>query len=248
VNSIDTIWESIQGAALELYRSGEIVKNSKWQSVEVEKSMYEVRNLFLSMKMCNSIEVLANQTGADMPWAEDHFLERVAGKPLNPGKEYKNWPYYRPNVDDKRFRESDEDFKFSHTYMERYWPSAELKGIRYKYGNLMDLVERLNNEPLTRQAYFSVWHPEDQVDRQERVPCSLGYHFRVIGGRIDLTYHIRSCDVRRHFKNDIYLTIRLAQWVAKKVNFSVNLGNLHMWIGSLHCWEFEKEMLKNGKI
>ena len=32
------------------------------------------------------------------------------------------------------------------------------------------------------------------------------------------------------------------------VNFSVNLGNLHMWIGSLHCWEFEKEMLKNGKI
>ena len=51
MNSIDTIWESIQGAALELYRSGEIVKNSKWQSVEVEKSMYEVRNLFLSMTL-----------------------------------------------------------------------------------------------------------------------------------------------------------------------------------------------------
>ena len=246
---MDTIWESMQSTVLKLYNEGEVVENQKWQSVEVETSMYETRNLFLSMKMCKSKEVLANQTGADMPWAEDHFQERVAGQALNPGNEYKNWPYYSHNKDNKRFRGGEEDNKlFSHTYMERYWPPRDLKGIRYNYGDLKHLVERLNSDPLTRQAYFAVWHPEDQIERKERVPCSLGYHFMVRNGKMDLTYHIRSCDVRRHFKNDIYLTIRLAQWVAENLNFNVSMGNLYMWIGSLHCWEAEKEMLKSGIV
>jgi thymidylate synthase len=164
--------------------------------------------------------------------------------PRNPGNEYKNWPYYSHNKDDKRFRPK----IFSHTYMERYWPPNDLKGIRYNYGDLNNLIERLDNDLLTRQAYFAVWHPEDQVDRKERVPCSLGYHFLVRNGIMEMTYHIRSCDIRRHFKNDLYLTIRLAQWVAKRIKEKVNLGNLYVWIGSLHCWEAEKEMLKHGRV
>jgi len=238
------IHEVIRTAALELYKNGKIVKNPRWQSVKAALSMYEIRHQFLEMDMPSTPPVLANHTKADLPWAEDHFQERVAGYPRNPGNEYKNWPYYDHKKDNKRFRPE----TFSHTYMERYWPPRDLKGIRYKYGDLNHLVERLNNEPLTRQAYFAVWHPEDQVDIGQRVPCTLGYHFMIRDGRMDVTYHIRSCDIRRHFKNDIYLTIRLAQWVAKRVNFKVNLGNLYMWIGSLHCWEMEKEMLKTGKL
>jgi|ETNvirnome_6_100_1030635.scaffolds.fasta_scaffold08847_5 thymidylate synthase len=234
----------INTAVLKLYNEGEVVDNPKWQSVKVTNNMYEVRNLFLEMKMPASKEALASQTKADMPWSEDHFQERVAGHPRNPGKEYKNWPYYDHSKDNKRFRLQ----KFSHTYMERYWPPRGLAGVRYTAGDLNHLIERLDNDLLTRQAYFAVWHPEDQVDRKKRVPCSLGYHFMVRNGKMDLTYHIRSCDVRRHFKNDIYLTIRLAQWVAKRIKEKVNLGNLYMWIGSLHCWEAEKEMLKKGIV
>ena len=238
------IQEVIRKAVLDLYIDGEVIENPRWQSVDTIQSMFEIRHQFLKMNMPSTKEALQSQCKADQPWAEDHFQERVAGYPRNPGNEYKNWPYYDHSKDNKRFKPE----TFSHTYMERYWPSRELKGIRYKYGDLNHLVERLNNDPLTRQAYFAVWYPEDQVDIAERVPCTLGYHFMVREGRMDVTYHIRSCDIRRHFKNDIYLTIRLAQWVAEKVNFKVNLRNLYMWIGSLHCWEMEKGMLKKGKI
>ena len=240
------IYEVIYNTALELYKNGAVVKNPRWQSVKAALPMYEIRHQFLKMKMPSTPPVLANQTAADMPWAEDHFQERVSGYPANPGNEYKNWPYYDHKKDNKRFRPK----TFSHTYMERYWPPRELKGIRYKYGDLNHLIERLNNEPLTRQAYFAVWHPEDQIDIGERVPCTLGYHFMVREGRMDVTYHIRSCDIRRHFKNDIYMTIRLAQWVVERLDEGVNieLGNMYMWIGSLHCWFAEKEMLKGGNI
>ena len=47
-DDMDTIWESIQEAVLKLYSDGEVIRNEKWQSVTVENSMYEVRNLFIS--------------------------------------------------------------------------------------------------------------------------------------------------------------------------------------------------------
>jgi thymidylate synthase len=234
---------SIAIALNTLYIEGKKVKPLKWQSTTPLDAMYEVTHQYLTMDMPELEVDLLTQTNADMPWAEDHFQERVKGEPLNPGNQYKNWPYYRKEEDDKRFRGGEsKDKPFSHSYMERYWPPRDKKGIRYNYGDLNHLIERIDNDPLTRQAYFSVWHPEDQVDG-ERVPCSLGYHFLIREGKMDLTYHIRSCDIRRHFKNDIYMTIRLAQWVAERLDEPVRLGNMYMLIGSLHCWFNEKEML-----
>jgi thymidylate synthase len=227
-----------------LYYSGKTIRDSRWQSVETSLYMYEVNNLFFKAPMPEEVNSLAFQCQPDLPWSEDHFQERVGGKPLNPGNEYKNWPYYKAEIDDKRFREKGEDLKFSHSYMERYWPPPGLKGIRYNYGNLLDVVDRLNDNPLTRQAYFSVWHPEDQKDRKERVPCTLGYHFLIREDKLNITYHIRSCDIRRHFKNDIYMTVRLAQWIRAKLNIYFKMGDLNMWIGSLHCFDNEIEMLK----
>ncbi len=214
-----------------------------WQSVEVDDPMLEVCNMFFDIKMPENKEELIKGCRPDLPWAEDHFQERVGGKPLNPGDQYYNWPYYDHSQDDGRFREGHFKGQFSHSYMERYWPPRDLKGIRYNYGDLYHLVQRLNKNPLTRQAYFAVWYPEDQVERGERVPCSLGYHFLIRQNKINVTYHIRSCDIRRHFHNDIYLTMRLAQWVRDKLKTHFEMGNLYMWIGSLHCFSTEKSML-----
>jgi hypothetical protein len=214
-----------------------------WQSVEVDDPMLEVCNMFFDIKMPENKKELIKECRPDLPWAEDHFQERVGGKPLNPGDQYYNWPYYDHSQDDDRFREGHFKGQFSHSYMERYWPPRDLKGIRYNYGDLHHLVQRLNKNPLTRQAYFAVWYPEDQVERGERVPCSLGYHFLIRQNKINVTYHIRSCDIRRHFHNDIYLTMRLAQWVRDKLKTHFEMGNLYMWIGSLHCFSTEKSML-----
>ena len=115
-----------------LINSGKTISGSYWQSVQSKVPMYEVCNLFFDAPMPETKEELRLLTAPDMPWAEDHFQERVGGEPLNPGEQYKNWPYYDHSKDNDRFREGDK--QFSHSYMERYWPPRELKGIRYNYG------------------------------------------------------------------------------------------------------------------
>src|SRR5690606_13014492 len=53
----------------------------------------------------------------NLPWADDHFLERVGGEPLNPGEEWKNWPWAGSAA---KFRDPSE--RFNHSYAERLWP------------------------------------------------------------------------------------------------------------------------------
>jgi hypothetical protein len=44
------------------------------------------------------------------------------------------------------------------------------------------------------------------------------------------------------------MTIRLAQWVRDKLGMDLQMGDLNMWIGSLHAWAFERTMLKHGTV
>lgn len=134
--------------ALEAVRSrSTVVHPSRWQSIDVSKmpeaATHEVLNHSLRAQVwTEDLAELARDIGPNLPWADDHFLERVGGKPLNPGVEWAHWPW--ANKADK-FRTEDmpptpetpiteeEDLEaktvtmrptrgFSHTYMERMWP------------------------------------------------------------------------------------------------------------------------------
>jgi thymidylate synthase len=204
----------------------------KWQALPLDTKITEVNNLFMKMEMCKTIDDLSKQTSADLPWSEDHFIERISGN-SNPGNEYKNWPYYRKDLDDDRFRC---DGKFSHTYQERFWPNKK-EGNRFKMGDWLDIKNRLKNDITTRQAFLSIWHPEDQSNNDVRLPCTIGYWFYVNNNKLDVTYLIRSCDARRHFRNDIYMTQRLAMEMLQNLeNTEIELGELSVWIGSFHCF------------
>jgi hypothetical protein len=229
------------------------VKGSHWQSIDVSKhpEMVTREVLGFDFKVAMKTEALAllrDEIQPNVPWADNHFLERVSGQPLNPGVEWANWPW--GNSADK-FR--DEYGKFSHSYMERYWPKfagSQIsqrdgnQGIRFQYGDLMDVVNLLQREPYTRQAYLPVWFPEDTgVVHRTRVPCSLGYLFMMRNDYLHITYDIRSCDIIRHFQDDIYLTVRLLLWVLNRLIHedskwrSVQPGFFEMHIGSLHCFK-----------
>jgi len=216
-----------------LYRK-EINNPNKWQAVEIKDPMYEINNVFLDMDICKSIDVLSLETKADLPWSEDHFQERLNGA-SNPGEQYKNWPYYSKETDDNRFRTNG---LFSHTYQERFWP-LKVSGNRFKMGDWNDIKDRLSSDATSRQAFFSIWHPEDHSNNNVRLPCTIGYWFNVRNNELNLTYLIRSCDARRHFRNDIYMTQRLAMDMLEsinKTNKNVSLGKMTMWIGSFHCF------------
>jgi thymidylate synthase len=246
---------------------GEAVDTGHWQAmkdVPMTKTI-ELRAVNLTYEIPETAEELADEVRPSEPWAELQFQERVAGEPLNPGETFKQWPWYRGNVETHK-----EQGQFSHTYMERYWPryiqpsdasytGPDRQGIRYRYGDLNDLVTLLAREPYTRQAYLPVWFPEDTgAHHGERVPCSLGYHFMLREGKLHCAYFIRSCDFLRHFRDDVYMTARLVQWVLDKLRDTeviimndqsnevpepkrewkqVEPGELTMFMHSLHVFE-----------
>lgn len=244
-----------------LYKSGEIlndfgkeVPQNNWQDVKTSIPMIEsFRNSFL-VPMIDDKQELKIQCFAH-DWAELHFQERINGnlygKDLNPGNSYKQWPFY---VNAKREDENHKDNGlFSHTYMERFWPSNavdKIKGIRYEYGNLLDIVLLLSNDRNTRKAFLPIFFPEDTGKQNIRIPCTIGYLFNIRDNKLHLTYYIRSCDFIRHFNHDIYLSIRLAQEILKGLNDdSLSLGELWFNCESLHIFKndllyFKKLLLK----
>ena len=239
---------------------------TRWQGVDVsqrpEATMMELLHVNAEAALLGEdLDYYREQIRPNLPWADDHFMERVCGHPINPGIEWKNWPW--GNSAEKSLR----DGQFNHNYMERYWPryaragvgnptrtvqdfidlkpeSSPLRGIRHEYGDLAGLVRDLATEPDTRQAYLPVWFPEDTGDAHKgRKPCSLGYHFIMRNGKLDVVYYLRSCDFAHHLRDDVYLTVRLLLWVldeCRKINPEVwqhvTPGRLVMQITSLHMF------------
>lgn len=229
------------------------IQRNSWQSEAAPSPAHELHNVIFETDVFDSLTQWQETCEPDLPWAEEHFLERIGGFPLNPPPSYVNWPWHSK---DEATRFIKEGGRFDHTYPERYWPqgtgrwtgNATDPSDWHPYGNLMDVVRLLRKDPWTRQAYLPVWYPEDTGSvLGQRVPCTLGYHFIRNGCTLDCNYFIRSCDLTRHYKNDIYLTGRLLQHVVEKVQgkdgypyagkLTVFISNLHLFTAD--AWRFQ---------
>lgn len=248
------------------------VHTPKWQGVDISKkpemAMHEILHydFRIDLEGIEDLQSYRENIKPNLPWADDHFLERVGGEPLNPGETWKSWPYGH-SAD--RFR--DACGQFNHNYMERMWPKRANQSpdgklenvdhdtlpnrgvVRGYLGDTRDLVKLLVKDPLTRQAYLPIWFPEDTGDANEgRKPCSLGYHFIMRDNKLHVSYYIRSCDFIRHFRDDCYLTVRLLLWVlqeARKYNEAwreVVPGSYNMYISSLHMFRNDYLTLNKG--
>lgn len=237
----------------------------QWQGLDIKgdasKVTWEIREAVLELGMPETIEQAQLMISPNLPWAEDHFLERIGGKPLNPPPSNAWWPF----AQNGHAEHVDAGGKFSHTYPERFWPKHANHGddcwladgvcdthggIRFQYGDLADVIGRLRRSPMTRQAYLPVWFPEDTgAPDGERVPCTIGYHFMIREGRFHVSYTIRACDFMRHFKDDVYMAVRLGQWVrsmvADFVEMPIYMGDLTMHIGSFHIFAGDRPMVKH---
>lgn len=252
------VYRQLQRRLIEVYPTDV----GQWQSQDVssrpEMVTHELANVSIVMGLPQSAMVLADQTGAHLPWAEDHLQERVGGEPLNPAPSEAWWPF-ASKKDGTTNTDHRMGVEFSHTYPERIWPkragdlnsptSLDHLGVRFAYGDLQDVVNLLIKQPGTRQAFLPIWFPEDTgVVHGERVPCTLGYHFMIRNGELQITYYMRSCDLIRHFQDDVYMAGRLAQWVRDELNNHLHnraydVGELVMHIVSLHCFAGDIDMM-----
>lgn len=237
------------------------VEVGEWQSQAVSTPMRELLHVVFEWSMPEDEETLAVFTGARLPWAEDHFLERVGGLPLNPSPSEAWWPF-AAKKEGTNIAHKSEGEAFSHTYPERMWPkeanaSALILagagdthwGIRFEYGDLNDVVNQLGKSPNTRQAYLPIWFPEDTgAVHGKRVPCTLGYHFIIRDGVLDISYFMRSTDLLRHFQDDVYLAVRLAQWTVEALREDhpyrpLRVGKLIFHTANLHIFDSDVDML-----
>lgn len=269
-----TLSQAIDFTLMRMRDEGEVVHTERWQGFDIKDNsaakMVEVINHSFSAPI-NTYNLLRlqNQIQPNIPWADDHFEERMCGAPINPGVEWANWPWAN------KADESREAEMFNHNYMERYWPkyAGEVRkptldyddweekhgkrnnhyanqGIRHKYGDIMDVINLLVSEPMTRQAYIPIWFPEDTgYQNQGRKPCTLGYHLIMRKGKLHINYYIRSCDLTRHFRDDIYLTVRLLLRILSRLRdinpdvwFKVEPGDFTMHITSLHMFVSDYQM------
>ena len=253
---------AIKTAQFDLRHLSTLVHTEKWQSRDItakpEMATHELLNHSFQVPIwTEDLGLLRGDIIPNLPWADDHFEERVGGQPWNPGVQWANWPYaHSANT----FRNEAGEM-FSHTYMERYWPvfaggrGGEMFGIRYGYGDLKDVIQLLVREPQTRQAFMPVWFPEDTgVTHGARVPCTLGYHLIMRHGYLHIVYYIRSCDFVRHFRDDIYLTVRLLLWVLGELREEdpdtwndVVPGYYTMHITSLHLFKNDWRLIDEEK-
>ena len=119
-----------------LYSLGKEVFSGKWQSIDVDHAMWELFNHNFSCAMPQTIDDMVKEIKPNLPWANDHFEERVGGKPLNPPPSNEWWPFAQRG--NKQFKA---DEKFSHTYPERIWPPYR-NGVRYRYGSMNDVIDK----------------------------------------------------------------------------------------------------------
>lgn len=245
-------YEEIRLNIIRLFKNeSELIYIKEWQGRENHTPMRVIRNLNFKMKIPGGVKNLTYLLEPDLPWAEDHFKERVSGVPMNPAPSFQWWPYYKQG----NKWEINDSKQFSHTYPERMWIN-KLEGKRYPYGNLGDVLDLLASNQQTRQAYLPIWFPEDTgAVHGERVPCTIGYLFTIkeeangVFKTIDIHYQMRSCDFMRHFHNDMYLTARLLQWVCEELTqrddkFIFLPGEMIVTIANLHIFDGEEAFLK----
>lgn len=232
----------------------------EWQSQQTDRKMRELLHVIFEWQMPETPQILGELTGARLPWAEDHFQERVSGEPLNPSPSEAWWPFRERKNGDTNTSHKSEGIAFSHTYPERMWPkyaargidpySDGIVGIRFTYGDLTDVMKQLAKSPNTRQAYLPIWFPEDTgAVHGKRVPCTLGYHFIIRDGVLDISYFMRSTDLIRHFQDDVYLAVRLAQWMVEELREEnphrpLRVGKLIFHTANMHIFDDDVPILE----
>ena len=232
--------QSIKNLRIKLLKFGKVIKTAKWQGKDNPPEFLELLHVSTFVPMSQTIEEMIKEADPMLPWANIHFEERVGGLPLNPPPSHRLW--LRGN---EEYMIGD---KFSHSYPERFWSKNLHSGIRFPIGDLETLIHLLKDQPDTRQAYLPIYFPEDISAALigERIPCTLGFHFIVRDGRLDLFYPMRSCDVIRHMHNDLYMANRLALYVKEQAKLEVKLGNIHFVATSLHCFTNDRYAIEKA--
>lgn len=98
------------------------------------------------------------------------------------------------------------------------------------------IIDRLMQDPDTRQAVVTIWNP--QLDLQERkrdYPCTILHQFRIRDNKLNMSVYMRSNDVWLGAAYDFFQFTRVQIAMASVLGIEPGTYNHH--VGSLHIYE-----------
>lgn len=103
------------------------------------------------------------------------------------------------------------------------------------YRQLANLVQVLQKQPDTRQAYFTIWNGQEHVSASHDVACTTGGQFLIRDGKLHLRVSMRSSDVFLGIPYDWLMFSRLQLVIAECLD--IPAGSYAHSIGSQHLYE-----------
>ena len=104
------------------------------------------------------------------------------------------------------------------------------------------VVERLRQDPDSRQAIVSIWDPLYDMQDSRDVPCTLNFNFRIRNGRLNMSTAMRSNDVWLGAAYDVFMFTQLQCTIAHALGIDVGTYTHHAY--SFHIYERNLEAVE----
>ncbi len=129
----------------------------------------------------------------------------------------------------------------------------------YNYGQLDSVINRLRNNPNTRQAYLTIYDPALDSDeslaahsetgeaKTKDMICNLALLFSITEERLNITVINRSQDVLWGMSSINFIEFSILQEVLAKV-LNVEVGNYKLFSNNLHYYNNEVSRKQLGNI
>lgn len=108
-------------------------------------------------------------------------------------------------------------------------------GLRTR-GQYDIIIERLKQDPDTRQAVVTIWNPQFDLQPAKRdYPCTVLHQFRIRNNKLNMSVYMRSNDVWLGAAYDFFQFTRVQLAMASVLG--VEPGTYAHHVGSLHIYE-----------
>ena len=101
------------------------------------------------------------------------------------------------------------------------------------------VIERLYEDPGSRQAIVTIWDPAYDLQHRRDLPCTLSFQFLIRAGRLHMITTMRSNDVYLGFPYDVFQFTLLQKTIARCLKRPI--GRYYHNVGSLHLYESDVE-------
>lgn len=107
---------------------------------------------------------------------------------------------------------------------------------------LKSVLSTLRNDPSTRRAAISLYHPEDAGRESADIPCAFGLFFNIRNGQLETTTVMRSNNLWALFPYNVFEFTLLGELVANELQ--VEIGGYHHFVVSLHLYDSDRQRVE----